>query len=413
MKAINRWKALAGICIFAVCSGASSCFAQGDTAIEQLLQTKACPGCDLAGVDLTRAELAGANLEGADLSQTKFFLADLSGANLRNCNLQGAIFGGADLGDADLTGASLAGANFSGAYTAGLVFPGDFNLAVAVEQESAEAGSEVAVQSSPPIATTSQPLAVAASDAVALKDSAPETEGRSVQVGEEAVVPVIVAGQKSVELGKAVQSNSVAEVTVTPAPAAQPAPVPEPLREGRTVQVDAIAAPIAVVATGAAVVADGAEATPVQSSGTSFVEEDMVSTKEPVLQVTDSVVVETLASEEVARNFIEKVVEAGECYQCDLAGLDFSGESLTGADLEQADLSGANLAEADLADANLRGANLRGANLTGADLRRADLYKGDLRGADLTGANLEDTQMDGVLQTDAVGVTAPSFMLQN
>ena len=85
----------------------------------QLIQNNSCPGCDLAGVVLTRVNLSGANLEGANLAGAKLYLADLSDANLKGANLQGAGLGGADFGGADLTGANLTGAILEGAYFKG------------------------------------------------------------------------------------------------------------------------------------------------------------------------------------------------------------------------------------------------------------------------------------------------------
>ncbi|WP_051305813.1 pentapeptide repeat-containing protein [Desulfogranum mediterraneum] len=83
---------------------------------KQLVATRQCPGCDLAGAVMTRMDLAGANLAGANLAGAKLFLADLSGANLQNSNLQGAALGGADLAGADLRGANLTGAVLEGAF---------------------------------------------------------------------------------------------------------------------------------------------------------------------------------------------------------------------------------------------------------------------------------------------------------
>jgi len=90
----------------------------------QLIKENSCPGCDLAGVVLTRVNLAGVNLEGANLAGAKFYLADLSAANLKGANLQGAAFGGADLAGADLTGANLTGAILGGAYLKGAITDG-------------------------------------------------------------------------------------------------------------------------------------------------------------------------------------------------------------------------------------------------------------------------------------------------
>lgn len=91
---------------------------------QQLIESNSCPGCDLAGVVLTRVDLSGANLEGANLAGAKLFLADLSHANLRSANLQSASLGGADLAGADLTGANLTGAILEGAYMKGAITDG-------------------------------------------------------------------------------------------------------------------------------------------------------------------------------------------------------------------------------------------------------------------------------------------------
>ena len=93
---------------------------------QQLLKTKSCPGCDLAGTNMIRLDLRGADLEGANLAGAKLFLADLSGANLKNANLQGATLGGADLAKADLRGANLTGAVLEGAFLETAKIDGDF-----------------------------------------------------------------------------------------------------------------------------------------------------------------------------------------------------------------------------------------------------------------------------------------------
>ena len=78
-------------------------------AVERLLATKICQGCDLsrsnlAGICLSRANLKGATLKGADLS-----VADLSHADLRDADLSGASLYRANLSGADLRGANVAG----------------------------------------------------------------------------------------------------------------------------------------------------------------------------------------------------------------------------------------------------------------------------------------------------------------
>jgi uncharacterized protein YjbI with pentapeptide repeats len=107
--------------------------------IQRLLQSGACPGCNLAGADLSDthligadlreanlqgANLAGANLEGADLTGadlrgaqlTKTYLtnASLNRSNLANANLTGAIAFYADTRGANLSNLTIAGAQIFG-----------------------------------------------------------------------------------------------------------------------------------------------------------------------------------------------------------------------------------------------------------------------------------------------------------
>lgn len=104
--------------------------------IEQSVKNMAknCPGCNLAGLDLTKASLIGAMLEGAklkgadltraNLRRAKLKGADLSGALLINTNLPGADLRDCDLHGANLTGANLIRADLTGADTAGAIFKG-------------------------------------------------------------------------------------------------------------------------------------------------------------------------------------------------------------------------------------------------------------------------------------------------
>lgn len=71
-------------------------FAVNPADLQQLLETRACQGCDLQGADLREAHLIG--------------------ADLRDANLQGAILAGANLEGADLTGANLEGANLTNTF---------------------------------------------------------------------------------------------------------------------------------------------------------------------------------------------------------------------------------------------------------------------------------------------------------
>ncbi len=113
---------------------------------QQLLKTKSCPGCDLAGANMIRMDLRGVDLEGANLAGAKLFLADLAGANLKNANLQGASLGGADLADADLRGANLTGAVLEGAFLETAKIDGDFITRPHAEEDSfAGSGEKVYV----------------------------------------------------------------------------------------------------------------------------------------------------------------------------------------------------------------------------------------------------------------------------
>lgn len=71
--------------------------------VNQLLETKQCPGCNLRGANLEKANLGGANLAGADLADANLRGANLGGANLENANLASANLQGANLGCTSLS----------------------------------------------------------------------------------------------------------------------------------------------------------------------------------------------------------------------------------------------------------------------------------------------------------------------
>lgn len=85
----------------------------GVDAVNQLLSTRECNGCDLGGMDLSSLDLRGVQLKGADLEGADLEAANLQAANLENANLQGAnlrrtnfwyaILAGANLRNADST----------------------------------------------------------------------------------------------------------------------------------------------------------------------------------------------------------------------------------------------------------------------------------------------------------------------
>jgi len=116
--------------------------------VQQLKDTRSCPGCDLSGADLTLlfadqeysmddptvnldgADLTGAILKGAFLYQASFKNARMNGADLRGSNLTGAhmenadmtgtSFGNWDIHWSNLSGTYLTDANLTGATGADL-----------------------------------------------------------------------------------------------------------------------------------------------------------------------------------------------------------------------------------------------------------------------------------------------------
>lgn len=121
--------------------------------IAELLRTRTCNQCKLAGanlrsmdlrnVDLTAADLRSAdlrkvNLSGAKLLAAKLNAADMSGANLSGTNFGAATLSGAivrraklrgtnltmaQLGGADFTGSSTSSANMDHAWIKGAIMP--------------------------------------------------------------------------------------------------------------------------------------------------------------------------------------------------------------------------------------------------------------------------------------------------
>lgn len=90
--------------------------------IRQLLATKQCESCDLAGAGLVMANLSGASLKGANLSGANLSRANLSGADLSGANLSGASLYGANLSGTKLSGADMTGTDLRDAYLANVDF---------------------------------------------------------------------------------------------------------------------------------------------------------------------------------------------------------------------------------------------------------------------------------------------------
>ncbi|PZO49031.1 MAG: hypothetical protein DCF15_17350 [Phormidesmis priestleyi] len=111
--------------------------AADEAAIQRLIETNECPGCDLHEADFRRLDLSGANLAGADLEGANFYYANLDGAQLTNANLidvnfgytsaQNTVFDGSDLRYAvftrtNLSGASMIKTDLREAYINGAIF---------------------------------------------------------------------------------------------------------------------------------------------------------------------------------------------------------------------------------------------------------------------------------------------------
>jgi uncharacterized protein YjbI with pentapeptide repeats len=83
--------------------------------IQQLLQTRECARCDLAGADLSDAHLIGADLREANLEGANLAGANLEGADLTGANLQRTLMTGTFLTNAALNRSNMANANLSNA----------------------------------------------------------------------------------------------------------------------------------------------------------------------------------------------------------------------------------------------------------------------------------------------------------
>ncbi|WPF87729.1 pentapeptide repeat-containing protein [Cyanobacterium aponinum AL20118] len=106
------------------------CQAENIEHLNQLLQTKQCENCDLAGAGLVMINLQGANLRGANLVGANLSRADLTGADLRGANLTNASFFGANLSGANLSGANAYNTDFRNSYVQGVIIEGlDLSMA--------------------------------------------------------------------------------------------------------------------------------------------------------------------------------------------------------------------------------------------------------------------------------------------
>lgn len=308
--------------------------------VQQLLKTKSCPSCDLAGVDLSQNRLNKADLQGANLSGARLNLADLSGANLRHANLSRANLTGADLSYADLEGANLQGIQLDGArFQATRIKGRTVNRLIHAENAQSNVDEHT---------ITSQQLMAAQEPRPTAKPATPPSraEATDKNVNE---LPAPAAGtttdtQPSDSMLQAVD----AELPARPvAAASKPAPPPQ---------------------------AEQPAAAPGKSVN------------------------------EARQRMLERMFDKKSCIGCNLRGLDLSGQNMSGFDLERADFSDSNLQKADLNEANLKGAIFQGTQLQGADLSETDLYRADFTTADLTEADLDEAKTEGADFSGAIGL---------
>jgi uncharacterized protein YjbI with pentapeptide repeats len=387
--------------------------------LQKLINTRACPGCDLADLNLTRLDLSATNLQGADLSRSRMHLTNLAGANLQKSDLRGAQFGGADLGDADLRGADLRGANLDGAYLAGAQLDGDFVSARSYADLGVETAQEVYVEDPVKPKKIPETGEVKLAERRDLAEPPPElaeprqSPERQVTEAKQVEKPVAVAMPSSappeVPEVKKVQPPAPVERAATDKPVA-PATPATPATPAIPVSPAAPVAP--VVSEGVAVLPPSAKESVAQQAPTQVaLPQPESASGEQKPAVADDLQPATgevppgvaLALDKGRRDALDRLLDSKVCTGCSLDGVDLGGRNLKKADLERADLRGANLAKANLEGANLKGAVLVDADLSGANLQGADFYRADLSGADLSGARLEEAMFDSAVLEGTTG----------
>lgn len=419
----------------------------------QLLATNACPGCDLAGADLTRSKLAGANLEGANLAGVKFALADLSGANLRNANLQGAHLGGADLAHANLEGANLTGALLEGAFLATAQMTGSIQTrpgraAEAVEglgekvfvpdetqpkskpytqevviDQAADQPEEAspAPQTTSPLRSGPEPAVLAASDQVA---SEPPTDSASVapfvqpltdSVPAKKMVPIadadipteLFAGSPTVDpaVNQVQDTNNDIEQGLSPHAAVSMAATTD------MDSPDAHETPSA----DAGMVADQFETAKAEEipaaavsgdngGGTKVTEGEIDSSRSGAIETVPQPEKEygpqpaqaSVSPPDNQENIVSSPAPAEQGEDSALIAtveLDTGKKELLDRLFNEKRCVGCDLSQIDLAGKKMIGFDLERADLRASDLRRARLGQANLKGADLRQANLQDADL--------------------
>ncbi|MEE4135044.1 MAG: pentapeptide repeat-containing protein, partial [Desulforhopalus sp.] len=278
--------------------------------LQKLINTRGCPGCDLADLNLTRLDLSATNLQGADLSRSRMHLTNLAGANLQKSDLRGAQFGGADLGDADLRGADLRGANLDGAYLAGAQLDGDFVSARSYADLGAETAQEVYVE-----------------DPVKPKKVPEAGEVNLAERRDLAEPPPELAKPRQTPAGQIAEARQEEKPIAMPPSPPPEAPAVKKVQPPAPVERAAADKPVAP-ATPALPLPPAAPAAPAALE-----------------EVPPSV---ALALDKGRRDLLDRLLDSNVCTGCALGGVDLSGRNLKKADLERADLRGANLAKANL-----------------------------------------------------------------
>jgi uncharacterized protein YjbI with pentapeptide repeats len=354
--------------------------------LQKLINTRACPGCDLADLNLTRLDLSATNLQGADLSRSRMHLTNLAGANLQKSDLRGAQFGGADLGGADLRGADLRGASLDGAYLAGAQLDGDFVSARSYADLGVETAQEVYVEDPVKPKKVPETGELNLAERRDLAEPPPElAESRQTPVG---------------QVTQAKQEEIPAPVTMPPSappkvPVVKKIQPPAPVERAAADKPVAPATPAIPVTPAAPVAVPQPESAPGEQKPARA--DELQSAPE---EVPPGV---ALALDKGRRDALDRLLDSKVCTGCPLDGVDLSGRNLKKADLERADLRGANLAKANLEGANLKGAVLVDADLREANLQGADFYRADLSGADLSGARLEEAMFDSAVVKGTTG----------
>jgi uncharacterized protein YjbI with pentapeptide repeats len=419
--------------------------------IDSLVMTNTCVDCNLTGADLNRLNMSGADLRGADLSNATFFLADLSDANLSGAILRGTVFAGADLAGADLRQADLRGVKMAGAYLVGSKFDGSFSE-VSVSDDSARLEpiekTYIPDDSVPKKAPDKQQVNIAerrdfgpvppqlnpsAGSAAEMKGDSPvdtsapakktSSPPENIVVQHENIEPAdknnkqdLILDQVPKKVKAQTENNSIkseteksdlvevseTDIFVSPEAENAPAGVSDEKEENPPLKEEMAVDNNKEETVPAEPYVSEAEA-PAGEMAQKVGEDQQLIASETIVEDKKEASPELLNQQKQLKKYKK-------CYNCNLAGSDFSGENLDSADLEGSDFTGANLEKVDFEDANLKGVSFKNAILKNAKFNGADLYKADFSGADLTGAEFKKALID---ETNFQGATGYDSLMLN